>query len=94
MIIVKTTDRVPTVPSHYELIRGYLQNDLRIDIKDTEAVFRLVKEHKPDFIFHLSAQPIVLESYKNPLNTFNTNTIGTADILDALCRSNHKCTAE
>lgn len=37
---------------------------------------------KPDIIFHLAAQPIVLDSYKDPINTFNTNIIGTANLCD------------
>jgi len=57
------------------------------------VVFSTINEIKPDFIFHLAAQPIVLESYTNPLNTFHTNVLGTGNVLDALRRSNHQCTA-
>jgi CDP-glucose 4,6-dehydratase len=91
--VIGLSDRVPTEPAHYNLIKDYLNSDLRIDVKDPDAVFSTISEIQPDFIFHLAAQPIVLESYKNPLNTFNTNVIGTANVLDALRKSNHKCIA-
>ena len=91
--VIGLSDRVPTDPAHYNFSRGYLDSDLRIDIKDADAVFSTINEIQPDFVFHLAAQPIVLESYKNPLNTFNTNVMGTGNVLDALRRSNHKCTA-
>ena len=46
---------------------------------------------KPDIIFHLAAQPLVRESYLNPLQTFLVNTQGTANILDASRRLNKNC---
>jgi CDP-glucose 4,6-dehydratase len=91
--VIGISDQVPTDPSHYKLIKKEIYKDLRIDIKDSEAIYRLINDYKPDYIFHLAAQPIVLIAYKDPLNTFNTNVIGTANILDALRRSNHRCTA-
>ena len=91
--VIGLSDTVPTEPAHYNLIKDNLDTDLRVDVKDTDAVFSTINDIKPDFIFHLAAQPIVLESYKNPINTFNTNVIGTGNVLDALRRSNHKCNA-
>jgi len=91
--VIGLSDRVPTEPAHYELIKGNLVTDIRIDVKNAEAIYSTLHEIQPDFIYHLAAQPIVLDSYEDPLNTFNTNTIGTANILDALRRINHKCTA-
>ena len=91
--VIGLSDRVPTEPAHYNLIKENLYSDLRVDVKDADGVFTKINEIKPDFIFHLAAQPIVLESYTNPLNTFNTNVMGTGSVLDALRRTNHKCTA-
>lgn len=91
--VIGLSDRVPTEPAHYELIKSNIVNDLRIDIKDATAVYNVMNKTTPDFVFHLAAQPIVLDSYKDPLNTFNNNTMGTANILDALRRTNHKCIA-
>jgi CDP-glucose 4,6-dehydratase len=91
--VIGLSDRVPTEPAHYELIKFNIVNDLRIDIKDAKKVYNIIHEAMPDFVFHLAAQPIVLESYEDPLYTFNTNTIGTANILDSLRRINNKCIA-
>ena len=91
--VIGLSDKVPTDPAHYELIKSELFHDCKIDIRDAEAVYSLVREHEIDFIFHLAAQPIVLESYKDPLLTLNTNIIGTANILDALKRINNECIA-
>jgi CDP-glucose 4,6-dehydratase len=91
--VIGLSDRIPTVPAHHDIVKGYLKEDLRVDIRDAELVYNAVNSVKPDFLFHLAAQPIVIESYSAPLDTFNTNTIGTANVLDALRRSNHKCTA-
>ena len=91
--VIGLSDRVPTEPAHYELIKSNFENDFRIDVKDTKAVYTTIHKIRPDFVFHLAAQPIVLDSYEDPINTFTTNTMGTANILEALRRINHKCTA-
>ena len=86
------SDNIPTKPSHYELLDN-ISKDYWVDIRDSKAVNKVISDLKPDFIFHLAAQPIVLESYKNPFNTFQTNIIWTANILESLRLSNHKCTS-
>ncbi len=91
--VIGLSDRVPTNPAHYNLLKDNLVSDLSIDVKDAETIYSIINDIQPDFVFHLAAQPIVLESYSNPLQTFNTNVIGTANVLDALRRSNHKCIA-
>lgn len=53
------------------------------DIRDQSEVLRIVKDIEPAAIVHLAAQPLVLESYKTPVDTFSTNVMGTAHILDA-----------
>ena len=91
--VIGVSDSIKTDPANYNIIKANLYSDLRININNSEDVLSVIKDMKPDYIFHLAAQPIVLESYKNPLNTFNTNIIGTANVLDALRISNHKCIA-
>ena len=56
--------------------------DIRADIKDYKKLSFLIKKFKPEIIFHLAAQPQVLESYINPYNTILTNVIGTTNLLD------------
>ena len=63
------------------------------DINDLKKMTELIESIKPEFVFHLAAQPIVITSYTNPVETFQTNVIGTANILEALRISNHSCTA-
>jgi CDP-glucose 4,6-dehydratase len=53
------------------------------DIRDSDLVLKCIEEFKPSAIIHMAAQPIVLESYKTPRETFATNVLGTANILDA-----------
>ncbi len=61
------------------------------NLNDREALQRLVRGSSPDVIFHLAAQSLVLTSFENPLETFNTNIIGTANLLDALRSYNKDC---
>ena len=55
-----------------------------INIEDYYKIEKLIKKEKPDIIFHLAAQSIVSESFINPLNTIKTNTLGSANILEAV----------
>jgi len=54
------------------------------DIRDKDNLKKEIKKFKPDIIFHLAAQPLVKESYKNPRFTFSTNIFGTLNILETL----------
>lgn len=74
-----------TTPSLFSLakIAGLIDSRLT-DIKDAEQLARLVEESRPEIVFHLAAQPLVRDSYHRPLETFATNIMGTANLLDAL----------
>lgn len=54
------------------------------DIRNVQHLKDIVKKFKPEFIIHMAAQPIVRESYTNPLYTYETNIMGTANILEAI----------
>ena len=63
-----------------------LHKDLKsiyADICDLKKLKKSINNFNPDIIFHLAAQPLVIESYKKPLYTFNTNIIGTANLLQS-----------
>ena len=90
--VIGVSDRIPTDPAHYDMIKDCMTQDHQINIIEPELISSIIADVKPQFIFHLAAQPIVLESYKKPLHTFNTNIMGTANILDAIRSSNHECT--
>ena len=54
------------------------------DLRDQAEVARIVGEIAPDIVFHLAAQSLVHESYKSPIETFSTNVMGTAHLLEAI----------
>lgn len=58
------------------------------DIRDLEGLRRAFETAKPEIVFHLAAQPIVKESYKNPAYTYETNVMGTVNILECI-RGSH-----
>ena len=60
-----------------------LKNNFYLDINNLELLKKKIKSCKPQIVFHLAAQPLVSESYKDPLETFKTNIIGTANIIEA-----------
>lgn len=53
------------------------------DIRDFEYLKRIIEDYKPQLIFHLAAQPIVLHSFENPKETFDINVGGTVNVLEA-----------
>ncbi len=75
----------PTIPALFEMLDlKHHMNSIEGDIRNTESVIRTVKEFKPDVLFHMAAQPIVLESYKNPVYTYETNVMGTVNVMEAI----------
>jgi CDP-glucose 4,6-dehydratase len=57
------------------------------DIRDGEAVERALRAAKPSVVFHLAAQPLVRESYRDPVGTYAVNVVGTANVLEAVRRN-------
>ncbi|MDC0216094.1 CDP-glucose 4,6-dehydratase [Candidatus Pelagibacter sp.] len=58
------------------------------DIRDKEKLKSFIKFSKPQIIFHLAAQPLILESYKKPFLTYTVNSIGTLNILETVRETN------
>ena len=84
----------PTEPSHFCAINLKDDiNDLRIDIRDRFALESAIVDVEPDFVFHLAAQALVRASYDDPIDTWNTNTMGTLHVLEALRKLKKKCSA-
>ena len=87
------SDIIPTVPSHFETAQlSELMNHQFLDVRDRDAMGEAIEAIRPDFIFHLAAQPLVKESYANPLETFEVNIMGTGAILDVLRTADFPCT--
>jgi CDP-glucose 4,6-dehydratase len=59
-------------------------NSIIGDIRDKDKLREIIKNFKPEFIFHLAAQPLVIESYQNPKDTFDVNFTGTLNLLEIL----------
>lgn len=73
-----------TEPNHWNLIEVDTE-DRRHDIRDASTLAAVVAETRPEIVFHLAAQPLVRRSYREPLETWTTNVMGTANLLEA-CR--------
>lgn len=79
-------------PSLYQDINGDNCCDSVIaDIRDKEQLSKAIQNFQPDIIFHMAAQPLVLDSYKQPVYTFEVNAIGTANLLEAAKLIQGKC---
>lgn len=75
----------PSSPSVFELLNiESFTHSVIGDIRDFEKIKATLEEVKPEYVFHLAAQPIVRESYKNPRETFGTNVMGTVNILECI----------
>ncbi len=85
---------VPTDPSHHQAARmNDLMREQFIDIRDADAVARSIQDIRPDIVFHLAAQALVRRAYDDPVSTYQTNVIGTLNILEGLRRIDHPCVA-
>ena len=75
----------PSNPSHWDLLKLDMQSKIA-DIRNAEALLKVFRQFKPEIVFHLAAQPIVRDSYQNPVDTYATNVMGTLNVFEA-CRS-------
>ena len=84
----------PSQPSHFEVTAlGKSIEDHRLDIRNGDELKRLVSETQPDFVFHLAAQPLVRQSYLDPVGTYQTNVLGTLNLLEGLRLLERPCIA-
>lgn len=76
----------PTDPSLFDVSRvaSLLASDMRADIRDLDAVAQALTTVDPEIVFHMAAQPLVRESYTDPVGTFQTNVMGTIHVLEAI----------
>lgn len=82
---------IPTKPSIFEELNLHKKlNHQILDIRDYRKFEQHIKKIKPDIIFHLAAQSIVNESYNNPVETIETNLMGTVNLLEAVRQLNLK----
>lgn len=72
----------PTEPNHFHLLDMGI-NSIIGDIRDAEKVKQVFREQQPEIVFHLAAQSIVRLSYKDPVETFTSNVMGTINVFEA-----------
>ena len=78
----------PSQPSMFDAVRVSEQIEhVHGDIRDSEALNRVIEEHKPEVVFHAAAQPLVRLSYEIPDETFETNVMGSLRVFEAIRRS-------
>jgi len=76
-----------TSPNLYEIACvGESMQDVTGDIRDLDHVCRVVENFRPEIVFHMAAQPLVRQSYANPVETYATNVMGTVHLLEAVRR--------
>ena len=83
-----------TEPSLFEQLglESRVQHHIQ-DIRDPAGVSGIFRDFRPDFVFHLAAQPLVRLSYEQPVETWETNVLGTIHVLEALRLLDHPCAA-
>ena len=92
--VVGISKDLPTSPSMFEELA--LKNQIKHyneDIRDLSKMIQIISDEKPNFLFHLAAQPIVSISYADPVETISSNVMGTTNILESLKITNLPCIA-
>ncbi|AFY36961.1 CDP-glucose 4,6-dehydratase [[Leptolyngbya] sp. PCC 7376] len=75
----------PSEPSlFYSVQLDELVNSIEGDVRNYDYLKKIIQEHKPDVIFHMAAQSLVLPSYQDPITTYSTNVMGTVNLLEAV----------
>jgi CDP-glucose 4,6-dehydratase len=84
---------VPTEPSLFELLGlvGGVEHHIG-DVRDNDRLAWVVRRERPQVVFHLAAQPLVRRSFEQPRDTFETNVLGTVNLLEAVRQAGGPCT--
>ena len=73
----------PSQPNLFDILKQESEiSDIRGDIRNKDLLQKTLDKFQPEIVFHLAAQPIVLDSYDNPVETFDTNVTGTVNLLN------------
>jgi CDP-glucose 4,6-dehydratase len=85
---------IPSKPSHFNVIK--LDKKIKhrvVDIRNLRLLKATFKKYQPDYVFHLAAQALVKKSHFDPVYTWQTNTMGTLNVLESLREVKKKCVA-
>lgn len=92
--VVGVSNEVPTQPAMFEVLEMKSKiRHIQADIRDLASMKDIFARERPDYVFHLAAQPIVSLSYSDPMTTMTTNVVGTLNVLEALRGVEHSCVA-
>jgi len=80
-------DPVPDGLFERARLSDLIENDLRVDIRDAAATAQAILAVSPDVVIHMAAQPLVRESYRIPRETFETNVMGTLNVIEGVSRT-------
>jgi len=83
--VIGYSKNIPTVPSLFEILD--LKNNITHvigDVNDAKHLNDCLTKYNPEIVFHLAAQSIVKTSYDTPIETFQTNVMGTANVLESI----------
>ncbi len=81
--VIGYSSGVPTAPSLYQIMELDKKHVSVIgDVRDGEALRRVFAQYRPEIVFHLAAQPIVREGYRDPVTTYSTNVMGTVNLME------------
>ncbi len=78
---------IPSEPSHFKFLENSYSEFIVGDVTDLKHLESTFNKNKIDIVFHLAAQSLVRYSYKHPIETFQTNVIGTANVIE-VCKQN------
>lgn len=81
--VIGYSNNIPSEPNHFKLLKTDYKAAITGDVNDLLTLEKLIAEHKVDLVFHLAAQSLVRYSYRHPIETFQTNVMGTANIIEA-----------
>jgi len=83
----------PTNPSHFVVadVESQIEQSIIGDVRDYEHLSQVIGSSKPDLVMHLAAQSVVRTGYEDPLETFSTNVMGTANVLEAVRKTCKRC---
>jgi CDP-glucose 4,6-dehydratase len=79
----------PTSPSLFELAKvADGMTSIKGDVRDAALLLKTVRATEPEIVIHMAAQPLVRESYADPITTYSTNVLGAVHVLDAVRQTN------
>ena len=92
--VIGVSSNIPTKPSLFSILN--LKNKIihkKADIRSLKSLKKIINFYKPDIVFHLAAQALIKKSYLDPVHNWETNTLGTLNVLESLRNLNKKCVA-